>query len=170
MRKQEQILDFEALPECTDTEANITRQEFESAVRCMKKDKATGVDGVPAGVWANSDLAKEVIFEFLQKIWAKEQVPEDLAVCVFIMIYKNKGSPDDYSKYRAIGLLNHSYMIMSTILLRRLITECSAFISEWQAGFRAHRDNLLLLRLLYDSVINDNSSCVITYIDYTSGI
>ena len=135
-------------------------------MRSMKKGKATGVDEVPAEVWANSALAKEVLFEFLQKIWSKEQVPEDLAVCVFILIYKNKGSPDDYSKYRAIGLLNHSYKIMSTILLRRLITECSAFISEWQAGFRAHRgcrDNLLLLRILYDSVINNNSSCVITY-------
>ena len=101
----------------------------------------------------------------------KEQVPEILAVCVFIMIYKQKGSPDDYSKYRAIGLLNHSYKIMSTILLRRLTKECEAFISEWQAGFRAHRgcrDNLLLLRLLYDQVTNRNSSCVVTYIDYTA--
>ena len=108
----------------------MTRSEFESAVRSMKKGKATGVDGIPAEVWANSALAKEILFDFLQMIWAKEQVPEDLAVCVFIMIYKRKGSPDDYSKYRAIGLLNHSYKIMSTILLRRLVEETAAFISE----------------------------------------
>ena len=60
---------------------------------------------------------------------------------------------------------------MTTILLRRLVEECKAFFSEWQAGFRAHRgcrDNILLLRLLYDQVINNDKSCVITYIDYTA--
>ena len=60
---------------------------------------------------------------------------------------------------------------MSTVLLRRLVEECAAFFSEWQAGFRAQRgcrDNVLLLRLLYDHVIKKNSSCVVTYIDYTA--
>ena len=107
----------------------------------------------------------------MQKIWHKEQVPENLAVCIFIMLYKNKGSTDDYTKYRAIGLLNHAYKIMSTILLRRLVKECAAFFSEWQAGFRAHRgcrDNVLLLRLLYDQIILKNKACVVTFIDYTA--
>ena len=58
------------------------------------------------------------------------------------MIYKNKGSKDDYTKYRAIGLLNLAYKIMTAILLRRLVVECVAFFSEWQAGFRAHRGRL----------------------------
>ena len=55
--------------------------------------------------------------------------------------------------------------------MRRLLEECASFFSEWQAGFRAHRgcrDNVLLLRLLYDRVINSNGSCVVTYIDYTA--
>ena len=119
----------------------------------------------------HSTETKEVLFAFLQKIWLKEEVPANLVVCIFIMIYKNKGSADDYTKYRAIGLLNHAYKIMTTILLRRLVEECASFFSEWQAGFRAHRgcrDNILLLRLLYDQVINNNKSCVVTYIDYTA--
>ena len=163
--------DFEALPESRDAEAEMTRAEFDAAVQSMKKGKASGADGIPAEVWANSAIAKDVLFEFLQKIWRKEEVPVNLAVCVFIMIYKNKGSKDDYTKYRAIGLLNHAYKIMSSILLRRLIKECQEFFSEWQAGFRPHRgcrDNVLLLRLLYDHIINKNKACVITYIDYTA--
>ena len=58
----------------------------------------------------------------------------------FIIIYKNKGSKDDYTKYRSIGLLNHVYTIMTVILLCRLVVECSAFSTECQAGFRTHRD------------------------------
>ena len=163
--------DFEALPTSKDPRDELKRQEFDEVVRAMKKGKANGADGIPAEVWANSSEAKEVLYTFLQKIWQKEEIPENLAVCIFIMIYKNKGSKDDYTKYRAIGLLNHAYKIMTAILLRRLVVECAAFFSEWQAGFRSHRgcrDNILLLRMLYDQVINNDDSCVITYIDYTA--
>ena len=87
------------------------------------------------------------------------------------MIYKKKGSHNDCSKYRAIGLLNHAYKIMTVVLLRRLVVECQDFLSDWQAGFRAQRgcrDNILLLRLLYDQIIRKKESCVVTYIDYSA--
>ena len=109
----------------------MSRAEFDAAVQSMKNNKASGADKIPAEVWAHSAVAKDILFEFLQQIWRKEEVPENLEVCVFIMIYKNKGSKDDYTKYRAIGLLNHAYKIMSTILLRRLVEECQRIFSEW---------------------------------------
>ena len=129
--------DFEALPNSREPNAEMSRKEFDEAVESMKTGKAQGADGIPAEVWAGSKQARQILFEFLQKIRLKEQVPENLAVCIFIMLYKNKGSPDDFAKYRAIGLLNHAYKIMSTILLRRIVKECASFFSEWQAGFRA---------------------------------
>ena len=79
----------------------------------MKNGKAPGMDEIPAEVWKNSKVAKEALFEFLQKVWSKEEVPPNLVVCVFVMIYKNKGSADDPSKYRCLGLLNHSYKTLS---------------------------------------------------------
>ena len=108
--------EFEALPESKDDD-EITTVEFEEAVNNMKNSKAPGADMIPAEVWKNSTVAKEALFEFLSAVWKKETVPQNLAVCVFVMIYKNKGSHNDCTKYRAIGLLNHAYKIMSTILL-----------------------------------------------------
>ena len=125
--------EFEMLPERED-EDGLTRGEFDEAVKRMKKNKATGMDEIPAEVWRNSKTANEVLFVFLRKIWRKEVVPPELAVCVFIMIFKRKGSSEDCTKYRAIGLLNHAYKILSVILLGRLIKECGHFFSEWQAG------------------------------------
>ena len=58
---------------------------------------------------------------------------------------------------------------MTVILLKRIMKECAAFFSDWQAGFRQRRgcrDNILLLRVLYDQVINGDKRCVVTYIDY----
>ena len=50
-------------------------------------------------------------------------------------------------------------------------SECSKFLSEWQAGFRPERgcrDNVLLLRVLFDQVIKENKRINVTYIDYSA--
>ena len=86
-------------------------------VKAMKSNKATGQDGIPAEVWKHSKVVKDELFTFLQQVWCKETVPDNLVVCIFVMIFKNKGSPNDCSKYRAIGLLNHACKIMSVVLL-----------------------------------------------------
>ena len=57
---------------------------------------------------------------------------------VFVMLFKNKGSSDDCSKYRMICLLPHAYKMLSTLLLHRLRFECEGFLNECQAGFRQH--------------------------------
>ena len=88
-------------------------------------------------------------------------MPKTLVLCVFVMIYKRKGSQDDPDKYRAIGLLNHSYKILSVCLLHRLVAETDWFLSEWQAGFRSQRgcrDQVLLLRVIYDQIIRGDKN------------
>ena len=83
-------------------------------------------------------------------IWVS-YVPPELVRASFVMLFKNKGSVNDPTKYRCIGLLPHSYKILSLILLERIQRECSGFLSDWQAGFRPERgcrDNILLLRVL----------------------
>ena len=47
--------------------------------------------------------------------------------------------------------------------------ECAGFFSDCQAGFRQKRgcrDNILLLRVIYDQFIKSNSNFVVTYIDF----
>ena len=159
--------EFENLPE-NEGVGELEREEFERAVRHMKNGKACGSDGIPAEVYKHSAVAKEALFEFLKKVWKKEYVPPELAVGVFVMLYK-KGNPDDCSNYRCICLLKHAYKILSAMLMQRLIKECKNFLSDWQAGFRAKRgcrDNIFLLRALYDFVLRGKSPCIITFIDY----
>ena len=101
-------------------------------------------------------------------MWDKEYVPTELAMGVFVMIYK-KGAPDNFSNYRCICLLNHAYKILSVVLMKRIVKECKKFLSDWQAGFRATRgcrDNIFILRALYDFVVTGDLKCIITFIDY----
>ena len=120
--------EFNALPS-NDGAGKLERKEFEEAIRHMKNGKAPGADGIPVEVFKNSAVAKDLLFKFLKKVWDKENVPAELAVGVFVMLYK-KGSPDDFSNYRCICLLNHAYKILSAILMRRLTTECGEFLSD----------------------------------------
>ena len=134
----------------------------------VKNGKATGPDGIPVEVWKNSLLAKEELFFFVRGLWQSEAVPKKFALCAFVMLYK-KGSKNMCANYRALGLLNHSYKILSICLLNRLVKETSWFLSDWQAGFREGRgcrDNILLLRVIYDQIIRGDDKCVVTFIDF----
>ena len=56
-------------------------------------------------------------------------------------------------------------------MLKRIMEECKDFLSDWQAGFRPERgcrDNILLLRVLFDQIIKDNFNLFVTYIDYSA--
>ena len=45
-------------------------------------------------VWQQLAVARDQLFGFIQKVWDKETVPPNLALCIFVMMFKNKGSPD----------------------------------------------------------------------------
>ena len=39
----------------------------------MKKEKSAGADGISAEVWKESEVVKQILYEFLQKVWYKEE-------------------------------------------------------------------------------------------------
>ena len=96
----------------------------------MKNAKSTGPDGIPVEVWKGSTVAYSELYFFLKHAWEQECIPKSLVMCVFIMVYKKKDSRDDPDMYRALGLLNHSYKILSVCLLNRLVKETDWFLSE----------------------------------------
>ena len=158
-------------PNTLSEEDDLTIGDFMDAVSKAKLNKAKGPDGIPAVVYKNSTLAQHELFFFLRQVWRHECVPKNLVLCIFVMLYKRKGSSNDPSCYRAIGLLNHSFKILSICLLKRVVNECEWFLSDWQSGFRSGRgcrDNILLLRVLYDNIIANNKQSVVTYIDFTA--
>ena len=149
----------------------LTEQAFVRALQKLKKGKACGPDGIPGEVFTNCESAARELYRILKLIWQHEYVPPELVRASFVMLFKNKGSVNDPSKYRCIGLLPHAYKILSLVMLERIMSECSGFLSEWQAGFRPERgcrDNILLLRVLFDQALQRGENLVVTYIDYSA--
>ena len=145
----------------------ISFEEVTNAVKCLKKNKACGPDGVPIEQYKSSEVACKDVDD--------EQIQENLVLGEMLMMYKKK-CKDDRSNYRALGLLNHGYKILEVILLRRIVIYIDPKLSEMQSGFRAGRgcrDNILILNMVinhdFNNKDNENhlqSLGIITYIDF----
>ena len=145
--------------------------ELDLCLKALAKAKATGPDKIPVEAYRASEEARGDLFKLIRQIWREEDVPKDMVLAELITIFKNKGSSDDMTKYRCIGLLTHAYKVVSTLLLKRLIEEVDSYLPESQAGFRklrSTRDNVYLLATLIDSVLRDQLTCVVTFIDFVA--
>ena len=88
-------------------QGDLTEEEILAGLRCMKQGKATGPDKIPIAVFKCSPICKQLLVVLIQKIWLEEKVPGGFGETKFVMMYKNKGSADDPTKYRCLGMLNH---------------------------------------------------------------
>ena len=75
----------------------------------MPERKAVGPYGIPSEVIKLSTPVREALFLIIDTTWRNEHLPDGFAQAKFIILYKNKGSPNDLTKYayRCIALLNH---------------------------------------------------------------
>ena len=161
---------MEPLP-CTQGKDGLSEKEVLKGLSRMKSKKATGIDRIPIEVFKQCPICKQLLVELLQLIWLTEEIPTDFAQAKFKMLYKNKGSKDDPTKYRCLGMLNHAYKTLTQCLLARLNKETDGFLAEWQAGFRSQRgcrDNVLVLRTLYDDMIAKGEELYVSFIDYSA--
>ena len=115
---------------CTQGSEPLTHEQFEDGLRKMKAGKACGPDCIPAEVYKLSTPCKQMLEQLVMKIWLTEAVPEKFGNAIFTMLFKNKGSSNDPTKYRCIGLLSHAYKIFHQCLLQRIVEETESFLPD----------------------------------------
>ena len=91
------------------------------ALRSITTNKASGGDGIPAGLLQIlRDDAVRVLHPAWQQIWKTQQWPQDCKRSVFIPVPK-KGNPKECSNYCTIAFISHtSNKVMLKILQARL--------------------------------------------------
>ena len=103
-----------------------------------------------------SDIATAELHDLLLGIWTEEAMPKDFVLADMLMHYKKK-CKNTRSNYRALGLLNHCYKVLASVLLIRILPFISPKISDMQAGFRKSRgcrDNILILVMTIQHLLN----------------
>ena len=131
----------------------ITMEELDSALKDMRKNKATGADDLPAEIYKQcGDGIKRWILRLFNAAWRDGSVPEEWGKAIICPVFK-KGDKLDCANYRAISLLPHISKIYERILERRLRVIVEDKLAEWQHGFRPNRsttDLIFALKILIE--------------------
>uniref|UniRef100_A0A8D9A7F9 Craniofacial development protein 2 n=2 Tax=Cacopsylla melanoneura TaxID=428564 RepID=A0A8D9A7F9_9HEMI len=146
----------------------ITKSEFEDALKQLKGKKAYGKDEVPAELLhALDEEMREVLYVIIKEIYEKGEVPEDFKESRMVMLPK-KANSKKCGDYRTLSILSHASKILTTIIKRRIEEKIDANIDEDQFGFRhgrGTREAILALRLVAEESFRVKKPLYIAFVD-----
>ena len=89
-------------------------EELNICLAAMQSGKAPSHDGAYVDIYKSRPTCRSELFSLIRQIWKEESVPKDMVRGTFVMVFKQKGSANDYSKYRMIGLLPSVFHLRSS--------------------------------------------------------
>src|SRR5436190_16121652 len=147
---------------------SILKEEFELALKELKKNKAPGIDDVPAELLQNaSHKVKDHLFELICRIYEEGTMPDDFQKSVIVTLPKKKNA-DACENYRTISLLSHASKILTRIIYRRIEKIAEEMLSDDQFGFRNNRgtrEAILALRTIIEERIKISKPIYMAFVD-----
>src|SRR5678815_2313497 len=144
-------------------------EEYENAIKKMKRGKVPGEDGVAVElVMEGGEELKERVCNLLNICWREGKVPDRWGKAIIIPIYKGKGDPSNCDTYRGISLIDHLAKIYERILERKLRVIVEPRLGEEQHGYRRGRgttDLLFTLRIVMEKMLEYGKSFYVAFID-----
>ena len=128
-----------------------TRKEVSRVIQAMKSDKATGPDDIAAEYLQalNEDPeAASLLYDAVTRFWTTREMPSKLTEAILVVIFKNKGSASDPTKYRTLCLQSQVAKIVEALITERLLKRYEALGNETQFGFRPGRSAADLKQVL----------------------
>lgn len=150
-----------------ELEPPVMEAEVARAVKQLAKNKAPGIDCIPAELLYSVPL--KIITTLCQSIWESCTWPQDWKRSVFIPLPK-KGDARDCCNYRTIALIPHASKILLKIIQERLRPTIEAELPKEQAGFRrgrGTRDHIANLRWIMEKTREYQKKIYMCFIDYS---
>ena len=94
---------------------------------------------------------KQVIIDFIQKIYNDEELPPDFAKYIFIPLPKSSKAVR-YEDHRTISLISHTAKIVLTLIKKRIEQQLSNIQYGFRAG-RGTRDAICQLRIMVETCV-----------------
>jgi hypothetical protein len=147
----------------------IMESEIQEAIRRLPKNKATGIDDLPAELLkTNNPMVTDVLCKLCNKILKTGEWPSDWMRSVFIPIPKVAGTTD-CAEHRTIALISHTSKILLRVLLQRTQNTAEEQFAEEQMGFRKKvgtRDQIFNIRIIMEKAREFNVPLYMAFIDY----
>ena len=132
----------------------ITIKELETAIKIMKKGKASGPDDIPNEIfiYANKQT-KQIYCKILNKIITTENIPKQWLENTITRFYKGKGTKGKCSSERGITLSSNFGKLFERIINNRIQNQIN--ITDEQGGGRSKRSTVDHINIL-KSIITKN--------------
>lgn len=146
----------------------ILRSEFNRALKDLSRNKAAGVDNIPAELL--SSLGEDVLnklFSIVSRMYETGEVPSDFKKNVIIPIPKKVGA-DKCEHFRTISLVSHASKVLTRIIYRRIEKQVECELGDDQFGFRKDvgtREAILTLKLILEDRMKKNKPTFLAFID-----
>jgi len=149
--------------------AKLDRDTFEEACRLVKPFKAAGSDQIKGAVWKYSVVAREALFIIASEIWIREEFPDLLAEILHVMIFKGKGSQNDFQGYRPIGLFNIATKIITVCTLLLMKDDLVKVKPAWQFGFTAGKGTgqaIAIWQWIKEMIVGRGDQAICLFLDF----
>ena len=152
-------------------DTDITANEIIDAVRNLKNNKASGIDGITNEyIKASIDILLPVYVKLFNIIYDQGTVPSAWTTGIIKPIYKQKGNKQEPDNYRPITILSCLGKLFTSVLNNRLkiYTEMENYIGEEQIGFRENYstiDGIFSLYMLIDLMKKRRKKLFCAFID-----
>ena len=116
-------------------EGKITFEEASRAIKCLKPNKAPGLDGIPSEFYIKFwDKIGNIIVKSFNESYDDGELSESQRLAVISLIFK-KGDAQLLQNYRPISLTNSDYKILAFCLANRLQLVIKSIINPGQVAY-----------------------------------
>uniref|UniRef100_A0A8D8YBX5 Craniofacial development protein 2 n=1 Tax=Cacopsylla melanoneura TaxID=428564 RepID=A0A8D8YBX5_9HEMI len=147
---------------------DITREEFDEAMKRLKPRKACGIDEIPAElIQALDEEMKELLYMVTKEIYETGDIPEDFQESKIVMLPK-KANTKKCENFRTLSLLSHASKILTNIVKKRIQHKIDSNLDHDQFGFRngkGTREAILALKLIAEESMRVNKPLFIAFVD-----
>lgn len=113
----------------------VTKEEVESVIKSMEKEKSPGLDGWTIEIFLHFfELIREEITEVVEESRKKGEVYSPFNA-TFIALIPKKEAHETFEDFRPISLCNSIYKIIAKVIALRIKPIMSRHISSEQFGF-----------------------------------
>ncbi|HSZ24591.1 MAG TPA: reverse transcriptase family protein [Cytophagaceae bacterium] len=154
------------------TNIDITEEKVLQAIKCLKKDKTRGEDGIYSSflMYIGEAITSPLTLVF-KKLLETGFIPSDWKNANITPIFK-KGSKKNPENYRPVSLTSHVCKTFERILTQYIVKhlEENCLINDTQHGFRKNRScltNLLEFSERVSNILDEGCPVDIIYLDFS---
>ena len=159
----------DAGPRNNEREPDILQSEVEKAIKSLQKNKAPGIDNIPAELLKAGGIEMvQLLTKLCTIILRTSHWPEQWTQSIVIPLPK-KGNLKECGNYRTISLISHPSKILLKVILNRMQPRIVSLLSEEQAGFRKGRstsEQIFNIRLLVEKYVEHGLCLFVNFIDF----